>query len=251
MFDRLESIARNPHAVRLLKAEVYLRPWSSEAVDDKAAAVLRGKAPSILESLVREASGFERRKAIATLATLRFNEGDDAKAAALYRAYVDAYPDSPYAWVAALRAAECEEPANAKQAALMFRAAARRFGANPFARVLGHAYAGRALEAAGDFRLSGTRRHVPTAVMQTPNQPPGAALDVQAFWKQRFFVEPGHWGGWVLETYPIINEIEFVDAARSRASVRVTFGHSGATVLMEKMKDGTWVAKTLTNFVIN
>jgi hypothetical protein len=54
----------------------------------------------------------------------------------------------------------------------------------------------------------------------------------------------------VFETYPIISEIEFVDAARSRAAVRVTVGYSGATVLMEKAKDGTWVAMELTNFWI-
>jgi len=58
------------------------------------------------------------------------------------------------------------------------------------------------------------------------------------------------WGGWVFETYPIISEIEFVDTARSRAAVRVTVGYSGATVQMEKTKDGAWVAKELTNFWI-
>ena len=37
-----------------------------------------------------------------------------------------------------------------------------------------------------------------------------------------------------LESYPIIAEIEFVDAARTRAAVRVTVGYAGATVQMRK-----------------
>jgi hypothetical protein len=50
----------------------------------------------------------------------------------------------------------------------------------------------------------------------------------------------------VLETYPIINEIAFVDAARTRAEVAVTIGDSGGTVIMEK-EGGAWIAKRFTN----
>ena len=60
---------------------------------------------------------------------------------------------------------------------------------------------------------------------------------------------PGHWGGWVFHTYPIITRIEFIDAGRTRAAVSVTVGYSGATVQMEK-RDGRWIAKELTNFWI-
>jgi hypothetical protein len=59
-------------------------------------------------------------------------------------------------------------------------------------------------------------------------------------------VQPGHWGGWVVEAYPIINEIEFINAARTRAAVKVTVGYAGATVQMRK-ENGIWVALELTN----
>ena len=82
--------------------------------------------------------------------------------------------------------------------------------------------------------------------METPNQPAGRAVDVMGFWSGFFPMRPGHWGGWVLETYPIIDRIEFLDEARTRASVFVTVGYSGATVVMEK-RNGVWQAISLTN----
>jgi tetratricopeptide (TPR) repeat protein len=95
-------------------------------------------------------------------------------------------------------------------------------------------------------RLGGTKRFAWTQVMQTPNRPAGQSLDVMGFWKKSFWVQPGHWGGWVLEAYPIINEIEFVDAGRTRAAVKVTVGYAGATVQMYK-ENGIWIARELTN----
>ena len=50
----------------------------------------------------------------------------------------------------------------------------------------------------------------------------------------------------MLEAYPIITEIEFVDAARTRAAVKVTVGYAGATVQMHK-ENGVWIAGALTN----
>ena len=97
------------------------------------------------------------------------------------------------------------------------------------------------------LKLGGTKKHAWVKVMDTPNQPAGASTHVMALWKNVFWVQPGHWGGWVFETYPIIHEIEFVDAARTRAAVKVTVGYAGATVQMEK-KDGRWIARELTNF---
>jgi hypothetical protein len=99
------------------------------------------------------------------------------------------------------------------------------------------------------LKIGGTKRRPWTQVMQTPNQPAGASLDVAAFWKKYFWTQPGHWGGWVFESYPIIDEIEFVNAERTRAAVKVTVGYSGATVQMEK-KEGSWVATGLTNLWI-
>jgi len=83
--------------------------------------------------------------------------------------------------------------------------------------------------------------------MQTPNQPAGASIPVARFWNRYFWTQPGHWGGRVLQTYPIIDEIEFVDAARTRAAVKVTIGYSGATAHLEK-RGGTWVVREMSGF---
>jgi tetratricopeptide (TPR) repeat protein len=99
------------------------------------------------------------------------------------------------------------------------------------------------------LRLGGTKRHAWTQVMQTPNQPAGPSLQVLALWKRSFFAQPGHWGGWVFETYPIVNEIEFINKEQTRAAVRVTVGYSGCTVQIEK-RAGIWVTLELTNFWI-
>jgi hypothetical protein len=53
-------------------------------------------------------------------------------------------------------------------------------------------------------------------------------------------------GGWEIETYPVVTEIEFTNVERTRASARVTIGYEGGTVELEK-EGGTWVAKRLTN----
>lgn len=97
--------------------------------------------------------------------------------------------------------------------------------------------------------LGGTRRRVPTQVMETPNQPVGTSMDILAFWNRYFPARPGHWGGWVLETYPTVTRIEFTDAARTKATAAVTIGYSGATVVLEKVS-GEWHAVRLTNIWI-
>ena len=94
--------------------------------------------------------------------------------------------------------------------------------------------------------IGGTARREPTQVMETPNQPIGVSRDIVSFWNEFFPTRPGHWGGWELETYPQITRIEFLDEARTKASVMVTVGYSGATVVMEKV-DGVWKAIRLTN----
>jgi hypothetical protein len=96
-------------------------------------------------------------------------------------------------------------------------------------------------------RLGGTKKRRPSAVMETPNQPVGRSLDILAFWNRFFPSRQGHWSGWVFETYPIIEQIEFLDAERTKAAVRVTVGYSGATVLVDKT-EGKWVARELVNF---
>ena len=65
-------------------------------------------------------------------------------------------------------------------------------------------------------------------------------------WNKFFPARQGHWGGWVLETYPIIRQIEFTNAERTKANVSVEVGYSGGTIVMEKI-DGTWRAIRLVN----
>ena len=44
----------------------------------------------------------------------------------------------------------------------------------------------------------------------------------------------------------MITEIHFTNAARTKASAKVTIGYSGATVEMDK-EGGKWIARRLTN----
>jgi hypothetical protein len=71
-------------------------------------------------------------------------------------------------------------------------------------------------------------------------------MQILALWKKFFPARPGHCGGWEVEAYPVITEIHFTNAGRTKASVKVTTGYSGATVEMEK-EGGKWVARRLTN----
>jgi tetratricopeptide (TPR) repeat protein len=95
-------------------------------------------------------------------------------------------------------------------------------------------------------KLGGARRRVPTAIMETPNQPVGESMNILALWNKFFAARPGHWGGWELETYPVVTKIEFIDAARTKAEAAVTIGYSGGIVLLEKV-EGHWVARRLTS----
>lgn len=94
--------------------------------------------------------------------------------------------------------------------------------------------------------LGGTKRREPRAIMEVPNQPIGTALDILAFWRTFFAARPGHWGGWVFETYPIVHRVEFLNAERTKAGAAVTVGYSGATIVVEKV-NGVWKATAVTN----
>jgi tetratricopeptide (TPR) repeat protein len=94
--------------------------------------------------------------------------------------------------------------------------------------------------------VGGTARREPAQVMETPNQPVGVSRDVVSLWNEVFPTRPGHWGGWEFETYPQITRVDFLDEARTKASVMVTVGYSGATIVMEKIA-GVWKAIRLTN----
>ena len=94
--------------------------------------------------------------------------------------------------------------------------------------------------------IGGSATRARTGVMDTFNQPAGLASEIGRLWGEVFPTQPGHWGGTVLQTYPLITGIEFLDAARTRASAFITVGYSGATVVLEKV-NGAWRAVRLTN----
>jgi tetratricopeptide (TPR) repeat protein len=94
--------------------------------------------------------------------------------------------------------------------------------------------------------IGGTKRRTPNYVMEVPNQPVGDSIEILKLFGKFFPARAGHWGGWELETYPQITQIEFVNAERTKANAAVTIGYSGATVVLEKI-DGKWRAVKLTN----
>lgn len=95
-------------------------------------------------------------------------------------------------------------------------------------------------------KLGGTRTRTPGHIMDTPNQPVGDSMQILRLWQKFFPARPGHWGGWELESYPAIRDIQFTNPERTRAAVRVNIGYSGGTVELEK-ENGAWIAKRLTN----
>ena len=94
--------------------------------------------------------------------------------------------------------------------------------------------------------LGGSLRYVIASVMATPNQPAGASQTIMKLWNRFFPMRPGHWGGWEFATYPVIRTIEFTNRERTKASVPVTIGYSGGTVLLEKI-DGEWRVLEIVN----
>ncbi len=94
--------------------------------------------------------------------------------------------------------------------------------------------------------IGGTKSRAPTQIMETPNQPVGDSMQILSLFRRFFEARPGHWGGWVLDTYPQVTQIEFVNVERTKANANVTIGYSGATVVLEKI-EGKWRAVRLTN----
>jgi len=95
-------------------------------------------------------------------------------------------------------------------------------------------------------KVGGTKKRTPQAIMEVPNQPVGPSVNVMALLNKFFPMRPGHWGGWEFLTYPVITEIEFMNAGRTLARARVTIGYSGCDVLLEKAA-GAWKATAMTN----
>jgi tetratricopeptide (TPR) repeat protein len=95
-------------------------------------------------------------------------------------------------------------------------------------------------------RAGGTEKREPTSVMQVPNQPAGGSVALLALLTKFFPARPGHWGGWMFETFPTITRIEFTGAERTKAVVRFTVGYEGASAIFEK-QNGVWTFKEMKN----
>jgi tetratricopeptide (TPR) repeat protein len=149
LFARLERDVADAPAVRYLKAEYYRRNMREPQFG---AGRIREKAIATLSTLQAQGRGLYHRKALATLAALRLEEGDVVNARIDLVNYLQRYPDSAWAWIAALRVGLIDqELGDVNTAASTHLAAAARYGSNPVARVLGHAFAARAFEAQGRF----------------------------------------------------------------------------------------------------
>jgi hypothetical protein len=134
----------------LLKASFYLRMAVEEPARRDA---MRVKAKAVLRAASEHGSDVYGRRALATLACLELDDRDLSLAMEHFALYVQRYPDSPYAWVAALHAAASQEASGDwRAAAAAYRAAAARYTSIPLARVIGHEYAARNLEAADKFQ---------------------------------------------------------------------------------------------------
>lgn len=96
-------------------------------------------------------------------------------------------------------------------------------------------------------RIGGAETRAPRGASETPNQPIGRSMEIVDLWGKLFPCRPGHWGGWEFFTYPQAPEIDFLDAARTKALARVVIGYSGATVALEK-QGGIWVATKIDRF---
>lgn len=94
--------------------------------------------------------------------------------------------------------------------------------------------------------LGGSKTRPWNNPIDVPNQPVGTSISILTFWNEFFPARPGHWGGWVVGTYPIIDEVAFTDAGYTHAEVKVTIGYAGCTVVMEK-QNGVWKALEMTN----
>lgn len=153
VLSELEREADNPSAVQFLRARFYVRSIDWEPADQRA--VFHQKAAASLSQLQAGGQSLFHRKALATLASLYFAEGEYVNARAAFQRYLSAYPETAWAWVAALRIGQCNESLGETRAAIdAHLSAASTYATNPLAYVLGHVYAARNYERRGQFDLA-------------------------------------------------------------------------------------------------
>lgn len=133
---------------RFVRAAFYIGRLADEP--EAARPALRQKAVETLSALANSGTGLYARRALATLASLLYSERNFAEAQRAFARYLDAYPNTPWSWIAAIRIGQCHELTGNLSAAIdAYRSAAVRFGSISLPRALARAYAGRVSDAAG------------------------------------------------------------------------------------------------------
>jgi len=148
--DDLERTAAEPDRIRYLRALCYLYFLQDEP--SGAASPMFGKASTALAALAEHGREPYRHRALATLAGLYSSHGEYTHAAMTFREYVRRYPRTDYAWVAAVRAGQCEELLGHQERALArYRKVASDYWSLPLALVLSEGHAGYCLDGLGRF----------------------------------------------------------------------------------------------------
>jgi tetratricopeptide (TPR) repeat protein len=143
--ERIDSVR-----ARYLRGAFYVNRLADAPATTRPALVQ--KAVDALTDVARSGAGLYSRRALATLASLLYAEGNFKAAQAAFADYLAANPDTPWSWVAAIRLGQCSHLlGDLAQAITAFRTAATRYAAVTLARQLGHAFAGRANEAMSRF----------------------------------------------------------------------------------------------------
>jgi hypothetical protein len=151
VFEELTRKTKDPDGARYLQA-LYeansgrqaesgggLNPWTAESI-------------RILESLSMNAVQPWKERALATLASELFETRDYKGAAAAYRRYLNEFPRSDSAWVAAIRLGQAQvETRDFAGGRKQLRDAAKTYAKLPAAHIAALAFAAQASAALGDF----------------------------------------------------------------------------------------------------
>ena len=142
----LERLPGRARAIQLFRGQY----WNRLAVGGPEGSrdLMHARAEAALRDISGSGSDYYARKAAATLAGLRLFRRDYFGARRAFDDYVSRFPDSPFAWVARVRAADSALAMGDVAAPDMLTMLARTEEA-PLGRVVAGALAGRALDAAG------------------------------------------------------------------------------------------------------
>jgi TolA-binding protein len=147
----LEKEAPDSTAVRYLSA-VYFSDRARDVRSNPVGSPSVTKAVSGLRALSDSGSDLYPRRALATLASFHYTRTEYSEARAVYLEYLQKYPNSSYAWVAALRVGYCDEQTgDFKGARETYVRTAQAYPDHPASRFMAQAALGRAEDGLGSF----------------------------------------------------------------------------------------------------